>query len=163
MEKGLFKNSFLFFRFSPFEVAESDRELITLPPPPKCWDCRCMPHTRFAFLWHFERETVSPRSPFWPVASNSSPLSHCWAHRQCATMPCLMLLTQLFLPGPSFVPFCLSLLFSLGICLGICISCPLRLSSCPSVCPSVLPSLSVLPSPSASHHHPCLRTSFDPI
>lgn len=52
-------------------------------------------------------------------------------------MPCLMLLTQLFLPGPSFVPFCLSLLLCLGICLGICISCPLRPSSSPSVCPSV--------------------------
>lgn len=51
-------------------------------------------------------------------------------------MPCLMRLTQLFLP------FCLSLLLPLGVCRGICISCPLRLSFSPSVCPVCHPCLS---------------------
>lgn len=75
-------------------------------------------------------------------------------------MPCLMLLTQLFLPSPSFVPFSLSALVSRDLSgyLHLLSSETLIQSICLSLC---LPSFSVLPSPSASHHLPCLKTSFD--
>lgn len=106
-----------------------------------------MPHTCLVFLGHFKKERISPCSPFWPVASNSSPASQCWDHDSWSHASHTAVSAQ-----PIFCALLPPLLLCLGICLGICISCPLRHSSSPSVCPSVC-------HPFLSSHLPLLPTN----